>query len=971
MMNVLSQNENINNEQKYKSKYIMEDLDDLHKNLFGVPLSHSDVSVKKPSTVGTGENRLIKQKENIRELQKKVSFKGIDADEDILDDLLFDNSRNLSSSQKHEPSKNSHDIKPSSNNLLLTDREKSELKSSTGEKPIEYQSFINTEWESSSQKPNSFLSDKFDDTNEYFSFNFTPSSAGDKMSGLSRSRSNESKSSIMTELFPPSFSSDSINPTTVIATTTATITATSNINISSDYSINRKEPRRKMPKSNIDGISDPLGLLSGLQYQYDDILPTKKEKPVEPSESKPTTSQLQSSPDDLPEWLGGAKKNISESDNKPMNDIAAKNKKDIKHETKVISANVEEKNEYSTPTMPITRQVESLQEPFVLIHQQQENDLKNVTMLSEQTDKLINFFVENQQIQLNEQNKLFDTLIKRQIDRQSMLEAQIKLQQTRINHYIQALAKQSMITQSSSEHSIPKIEDCVKDNNPKVESQTSFYSIQSERDVDYMQNLLKQSYEREIDILKNSHETQISLMEESTKKLEIKLRQEMEDLQLDYEKKIEKIQNEKIQLETEYKEQIESLKANHTKVIQEIHTRQSENFILLQKEHFETIENITRAKELERDTVDFIKAQRTDINKMLEKSENVSDNLQTLYDEIKSNEKKNQDEREKNLKMQEELIKGLIQQLHKQQEDVSNERKKIVTTAEKLQSELSQLSSQFIKNNELLNERETRLEMQERALVRERELFQEQINWERQYLQNLKDAWMTNQKQQMKFLANEREDLAAEKSKLEVLNHLKANSNDITKTELEAAIKTAYEAVHEANLERQKWKEKVDNLHKDKQKIEEKELELMQRAKDLEELTQSALVKREEGMRALKEAQRIEKQHKDQLNHLRTQLQLLAERENRIAADKLALARERLELKVVCHQAEDLSKKNVNDSFFLANNELNEPKYIPPVQKQMHFTDMVDPQLLFLKINLHDSLKTSHLPMLTDLNPIK
>lgn len=73
--------------------------------------------------------------------------------------------------------------------------------------------------------------------------------------------------------------------------------------------------------------------------------------------------------------------------------------------------------------------------------------------------------------------------------------------------------------------------------------------------------------------------------------------------------------------------------------------------------------------------------------------------------------------------------------------------------------------------------------------------------------------------------------------------------------------------------------------------MDEKEKHLTQRAKELEDLTQSALIKREEGILALKEARRLELQHKERLGQLQAQLESLADRENRIATEKLALAR--------------------------------------------------------------------------------
>lgn len=56
--------------------------------------------------------------------------------------------------------------------------------------------------------------------------------------------------------------------------------------------------------------------------------------------------------------------------------------------------------------------------------------------------------------------------------------------------------------------------------------------------------------------------------------------------------------------------------------------------------------------------------------------------------------------------------------------------------------------------------------------------------------------------------------------------------------QLEAAIKAAHDATHQANVERQRWQEKSESLLTEQRRNEMKERQLMQRAKDLEELTQ-------------------------------------------------------------------------------------------------------------------------------------
>lgn len=108
---------------------------------------------------------------------------------------------------------------------------------------------------------------------------------------------------------------------------------------------------------------------------------------------------------------------------------------------------------------------------------------------------------------------------------------------------------------------------------------------------------------------------------------------------------------------------------------------------------------------------------------------------------------------------------------------------------------------------------------------------------------------------------------------------------------MEAALRTAREISKEADLERARWQERVASIDAEKKRIKIKERSLMEKAKELEDLTQSAIVKRDEGVKALREAHRLEKQQKDQTSQLKMQLEMIAQRENKIASEKLSLAR--------------------------------------------------------------------------------
>lgn len=76
------------------------------------------------------------------------------------------------------------------------------------------------------------------------------------------------------------------------------------------------------------------------------------------------------------------------------------------------------------------------QQSTILNMQQQEHELRTAAALSQQSEKL-NYLLEVQKVKLTEQEKQFNVLIARQLERQALIEAQMKSQQDRIDNYIQ------------------------------------------------------------------------------------------------------------------------------------------------------------------------------------------------------------------------------------------------------------------------------------------------------------------------------------------------------------------------------------------------------------------------------------------------------------------------------------------------------------------------------------------------------
>ncbi|XP_057319171.1 rho-associated protein kinase 1-like [Microplitis mediator] len=927
-----------------KVSELVENLEELDNNLFGD-------NRQKKSLFG-----IEKTKQNVKETQKKVIFR--DFDDDPLDDLLGD-----SNTLNKNKFSNKNDDKISG---LFGIKNTEKLKSDVGiSKSTEFNFTSSKNEEKKSLNDNWKINKSQSATSQpKVSKTFENSNNELIISSKSSLPDRTKKSLIMEDLFGSKSRASSTNENSHDKSMSKNFGSEEIISSSkpAQFTLSTssgREPRRARPKSI--NLNDTLGLLDSQEQ----ITQTKQEY----LEQK-AASINDIPPENLPAWLGGTKKITTETDKQVNNPTAKSDKCDVQNniisKSSILNQdNLSQRNTISLPDISSLTGTQFDPKISIVAMQQQEHELRAATILSQQTDQLSSI-VEGQKSKLNEQEKLFDTLIKQQIDRQSILETQIKLQQARIDHYIQALSNQHMTLPSGLQFE-NKDKDPMTDkqNDEKISSEYLSHTLEVEKhNLEHLVDIMKDTNEREVKILQDSHETQMRLMQENLNKLEERLRGQIAEIQNEYEKKIEKLSTEKNEQEIYLKTQIENLKTDQIQVIKDIHIRHSQQVDLLQKEHIKTLENISRAKKTEQQTVDFIITHKTDVNSILERVQHVSDGFQTLSDQIKNRDLDSVIKRESNLKRQEESLKVLIEHLITQQETMDSERKQLVNIAQKLESDTNELTNQFVTSHKLINERETRLEMQEKSFIHERNLFHEQIKWEREHIQCLKETWITEQKQQLKLLANEREAVAAERAKFEVFNNLKLNSDDLIKTELEAAIKAAHDATHQANLERQRWQEKSESLLTEQRRNEMKERQLMQRAKDLEELTQAAVIKREEGLQALREAQRIEKQHKDKLNQLQSQLESLADRESKIAAEKITLARERLSLRV--YQVEKSEKDITNDSY---HNQVKESTYMSPAPVQTHFKDIVDPQLLLLKLNLDNKLDTSQ-QLLTDMQEL-
>ncbi|CAL7946036.1 unnamed protein product [Xylocopa violacea] len=702
-----------------------------------------------------------------------------------------------------------------------------------------------------------------------------------------------------------------------------------------------RESRRGRRTTKI--INDPLGLLSGDLVTEQNL-------------------ELKTLEKDLPEWLGGSKKSEAKNEEVPKTNKISASKQNVKiHDidsaidTRITGTSDLEGASIFPEHFSLLHSTQLNQQSALMNMQQQEHELRTAAIVSQQNEQLSK--ISNaQHSMLHNQEEQFNSLLKLQFERQAVLEKQIKLQQERINQYIQVLMTQPVpISSTTSVYTSCKSNSDEKENgfaNEKKEMENIIKNLEKENSILQIKlSTINEKHNNEIIFQAEFYERQISFLKEAIIKSEEKVKQEIECLETDYVTKYEKLKDEKLQAESQYKEEIHNLKNEHAQHVEELCKLHSENVKLLEKEYSIIIGSISTAKQTEDQIVKAMTSQKTDIEDILQRAAVIIEGMVENKKKLENKHDKITEFQKDTLKIYEDNIKAQKLELKNQKSILEDYSNKFMETTDKLNTRFTQLITELQKQNTFCNQAQEILDKNTTNLLREKELFEEKMKWEREYMQTLKEFWMKEKENQQKLLAEEKEAIAAEKAQLEVLNKLKSNSNEIAKVELEAAIKTAQEVTAAANLEKLEWQKRNDEFNLHKQVLIDKENSLILRAKELENLTQSALIKKEEGIRALKNAKHLENQNKEKFNELQLQIQALIEREKKVANEKYNITKDKM---VSLAYKIEKPEKDVNVSANFQNDIISFSEAQSKSEITTELMSMIDPNLFMLKLNLNN-----------------
>ncbi|XP_058795188.1 putative protein tag-278 isoform X2 [Phymastichus coffea] len=570
--------------------------------------------------------------------------------------------------------------------------------------------------------------------------------------------------------------------------------------------------------------------------------------------------------------------------------------------------------------------------------QRQEHELRTAAALRRQTDQL-NRLLDAQKAKLDEQERRFDALMAKQLERQALIEAQIRAQQDRIDGHLRSLAAQPT--------ALPLVCPAAPANDPDSANAESTEATLTS---------LREKHDREVAVLEQSFKQQVARLQEAVLQADKWAQDRVEALDAEYSSKIQRLKEELSDCERVRKEEKALLAEESSILLRDIQVRHRDNLEMLQREHTEIIDKLTKSRESERQAMEIMRTDGTNVQSILSKSQLLMENLENLQQKFENKDKHFGDVQENHFSIQQKNIEYMKNLLESQKEAFNKEKQTFIATTQKLESNIADLTKEFSKQNASLQISEEILKTKEQALLRDREIFADQMNWERERLKSMMDAWAKEEDKQLEWLAQERQAVASERAKLQIFNRLNHQVDESSKIELEAAIKTAQEAAFNANQERVKWQQKIQELDKKKHILKEEEHLLVQKAKELQEFTQSAISKREEGLKALKEARFIEQRYKEKFNQLHSQQEILIEKESKLATEKLELAKTRLSLYV--NEIEKPEKDIDDNNKICRNKQVLNHSDVPTTTSEYttYFKDIVDPHLITLKWDLENNL---------------
>ncbi|XP_055691186.1 cingulin-like protein 1 [Lutzomyia longipalpis] len=529
---------------------------------------------------------------------------------------------------------------------------------------------------------------------------------------------------------------------------------------------------------------------------------------------------------------------------------------------------------------------------------QQETQLVVASQLKNQERALVDIQARQADL-LRRQEVQFSELMQKQMQRQSVLEENIKRQQEKINSHLEALINQPILPGIS-----PRIpldagtEDAKTETIEVVELKADVRRLELEklRLEDLLSNV-KSNHEEELILMERSHKKQISVLEETLQSLENRLKSENTSLEEFYMRKLSKLDEEKTTLVKEAEERLEELKVHQKEALETMRIGYETDIQHLREDHKRIIENIRESKLMEfsvmQENSSYIQQLKTASSFLESASGNIENLKETLNERISGIEA----DKARELEAKERQMAEEMRRIERSRDLAEAERLRLVDLVATLDDKITKLSQEASEEQWMLKEKLTTLEVERRSFERERDLVREEQKRHEKRIEDMKMLAQQEHQRLMEQIEDERRKLTEERLKLEMLE--KINPGRTTKAEVEIALKVAEDAAREVDKERENLMKLQRECETVRRQLQDRENALKRKEVDVETAIRTAQAREAAAEGALESAKATEVQLFQKYQQLSQNTKDLCQREEKLSQSWEKLSKERLELQAM------------------------------------------------------------------------
>lgn len=481
-----------------------------------------------------------------------------------------------------------------------------------------------------------------------------------------------------------------------------------------------------------------------------------------------------------------------------------------------------------------------------------------------------------QELLIAQQETQFNELLQKQLQRQQVIEENIKSQQQRISSHIQVLLSQQPVgTTTTYEDTQKNVEQKETHVSVEIEVELKRAELEKLRLEDLIANI-NVNHEQELTFLEKSYKKQIELLSGTISSLEQRMRNDIESLEIYYDRKIkvieadrerDKQEHDKIMAASveQYENSIKKLKLNHETEIVEICAK-SPGYLL-------TLKNASK----------FL--------------EDATGDLHNLRENIKDTLDQEQNERLKQIEAKEKALSQQQEKLEKAKMESNEEKTRLLELVTSLEIKLDSVTRMSSEEEWRFKQKMSTLEVERAGFDREKLFYREQLAMEQKNFEELKKFQTIDFEMKLKQIEEKQLSILAEKSKIETLSRVQKPQNppELTRIEIEAAINVAQDAARQSDIERTRFLEMQRKYESHKRELIDKENDLRGKELELECSINSAKDKENSAQNMIRTAKLAENKIKAKLHYLKNLSSDLARRESAMAKEKLDISQERVD----------------------------------------------------------------------------